>query len=72
MREGSGLTGERALRLFDAQLASRHLDLAARWLRSFGEGFYTIGSGIAPECYSTPNHAAVNMGPRYSVDGATQ
>src|SRR5262245_62485962 len=36
------------------------------------QGFYTIGSGIAPECYSTPNHAAVNMGPRYSVDGATQ
>src|SRR5689334_24882319 len=33
-----------ALQLFEAQLASRHLDLAARWLRSFGEGFYTIGS----------------------------
>jgi branched-chain amino acid transport system substrate-binding protein len=31
-----------------------------------------IGSGIAPECYSTPNIAAVNMGPRYSSDGATQ
>ncbi len=30
--------------MFDAQLTSRHLDLAARWLRSFGEGFYTIGS----------------------------
>ena len=30
--------------LFDAQLTSRHLDLAARWLRSFDEGFYTIGS----------------------------
>ena len=38
------LTGAQALELFDAQLASRHLDLAARWLRSFGEGFYTIGS----------------------------
>jgi branched-chain amino acid transport system substrate-binding protein len=36
------------------------------------QGFYIIGSGIAPECYSTPNSAAVNMGPRYSVDGATQ
>ncbi|HEX8629329.1 MAG TPA: transketolase C-terminal domain-containing protein [Catenuloplanes sp.] len=44
MRDGSALTGARALELFDAQLASRHLDLAARWLRSFGEGFYTIGS----------------------------
>ncbi|MBO0871593.1 MAG: hypothetical protein J2P15_23825, partial [Micromonosporaceae bacterium] len=33
-----------AYQLFRAQLASRHLDLAARWLRSFGEGYYTIGS----------------------------
>ncbi|MBM2623018.1 MFS transporter [Actinoplanes sp. LDG1-06] len=44
VRDGSTLTGARALELFDAQLASRHLDLAARWLRSFNEGFYTIGS----------------------------
>lgn len=44
VREGSGLTGDAALELYDAQLTSRHLDLAARWLRSFGEGFYTIGS----------------------------
>jgi branched-chain amino acid transport system substrate-binding protein len=36
------------------------------------QGYYIIGSGIAPECYSTPNSAAVNMGPRYSIDGATQ
>jgi branched-chain amino acid transport system substrate-binding protein len=36
------------------------------------QGFYVIGSGIAPECYSTSNFAAVNMGPRYSVDGAAQ
>ena len=42
--DGTALTGAQALELFDAQLASRHLDLAARWLRSFGEGFYTIGS----------------------------
>ncbi len=32
------------LALFDAQLQSRHLDLAARWLQAQGEGFYTIGS----------------------------
>ncbi len=44
LRAGTQLTGALALELFDAQLASRHLDLAARWLRSFGEGFYTIGS----------------------------
>jgi branched-chain amino acid transport system substrate-binding protein len=35
-------------------------------------GVYTINSGIAPECWSTPNSAAVNMGPRYSSDGAVQ
>ena len=35
-------------------------------------GFYIVDSGIAPECYSTPNSAAVNMGPRYSSDGAVQ
>jgi len=35
-------------------------------------GISVIDSGIAPECYSTPNSAAVNMGPRYSSDGAVQ
>jgi branched-chain amino acid transport system substrate-binding protein len=35
-------------------------------------GIYMIGSGIAPECYSTSNISAVNMGPRYSSDGAVQ
>jgi 2-oxoisovalerate dehydrogenase E1 component len=44
VREGVTLTGAQARQLFDAQLASRHLDLAARWLRSFDEGYYTIGS----------------------------
>ena len=39
-----GLPAERLLELFDAQLGSRHLDLAARELRARGEGFYTIGS----------------------------
>ncbi|MFZ2173843.1 MAG: thiamine pyrophosphate-dependent enzyme [Rhodococcus sp. (in: high G+C Gram-positive bacteria)] len=41
---GSGLSAERCLELFDDQLGSRHLDLAARWLRAQGQGFYTIGS----------------------------
>jgi branched-chain amino acid transport system substrate-binding protein len=36
------------------------------------QGYYIIDSGIAPECYSTSNSAAVNMGPRYSSDGAVQ
>jgi 2-oxoisovalerate dehydrogenase E1 component len=44
VREGTTLTGGQAMRLFQAQLTSRHLDLAARWLRSFTEGYYTIGS----------------------------
>ena len=30
--------------MFDAQAGSRHLDLAARYLRSEGHGYYTIGS----------------------------
>src|SRR6185312_11805065 len=38
------LTGARLLELFDAQVTSRQLDLAGRWLRSFGRGYYTIGS----------------------------
>jgi 2-oxoisovalerate dehydrogenase E1 component len=41
---GTGLTGEQAVALFDAQAGSRHLDLAARYLRAEGHGFYTIGS----------------------------
>ncbi|MGB5952765.1 MAG: thiamine pyrophosphate-dependent enzyme, partial [Ornithinimicrobium sp.] len=40
----SDLTADLARQLFDSQLRSRHLDLAARWLRGEGRGFYTIGS----------------------------
>ncbi|MDP9168209.1 MAG: MFS transporter, partial [Actinomycetota bacterium] len=40
----SDLTVQQVLDLFDSQLGSRHLDLAARWLRARGKGFYTIGS----------------------------
>ncbi|MBU8809789.1 MFS transporter [Mycolicibacterium goodii] len=40
----TALTPDLALELFEAQVASRHLDLAARWLRAQGKGFYTIGS----------------------------
>jgi len=42
---------------------------ASYWAK---HGFYVIASGIAPECYNTPNTADVNMGPRYSSDGAVQ
>ena len=41
---GRHLTAQRAVDLFEAQVTSRHLDLAARWLRLQGKGFYTIGS----------------------------
>jgi 2-oxoisovalerate dehydrogenase E1 component len=44
VRAGTGLTGAQAIALFDAQAGSRHLDLAARYLRAEGHGFYTIGS----------------------------
>lgn len=32
------------LAYFDAQLQSRHLDFAARWMQTQGRGYYTIGS----------------------------
>jgi branched-chain amino acid transport system substrate-binding protein len=35
-------------------------------------GIEVLGAGIDPGCYSTPNTASVNMGPRYSSDGAVQ
>ncbi|WP_432977706.1 transketolase C-terminal domain-containing protein [Dactylosporangium sp. CA-233914] len=44
VREDTALTGEQARALYDAQCTSRHLDLAARWLRTFDAGYYTIGS----------------------------
>jgi 2-oxoisovalerate dehydrogenase E1 component len=44
VRPDSGLTGQLALELFAAQVTSRHLDLAARRLRSADAGYYTIGS----------------------------
>jgi 2-oxoisovalerate dehydrogenase E1 component len=44
IRAGSPLTTRVCLALFDVQLGSRHLDLAARWLRAQGRGYYTIGS----------------------------
>ncbi|MTK31925.1 MFS transporter [Nocardia seriolae] len=38
------LTGQRCLELFEAQVASRQLDLAARRLTREGHGYYRIGS----------------------------
>ncbi|MEU9884041.1 thiamine pyrophosphate-dependent enzyme [Sphaerisporangium sp. NPDC051011] len=44
IRPGTTLTGAHCRELFEIQLTSRLLDIAARWLREQGEGFYTIGS----------------------------
>jgi hypothetical protein len=41
---GSRLTGRLALQLFESMIASRHLDLASRDLKSRDASFYTIGS----------------------------
>jgi branched-chain amino acid transport system substrate-binding protein len=35
-------------------------------------GYNVIANGIAPECYSSPNIADANMGPRFTSDGAAQ
>lgn len=35
-------------------------------------GFKVLAAGIAPECYGTPTYADVNMGARFSSDGAVQ
>jgi 2-oxoisovalerate dehydrogenase E1 component len=42
--DGAPVHPEELLRLLDAQLASRWLDVAARRMRALDEGFYTIGS----------------------------
>lgn len=44
VRDGTSLTARRALALFQSQVESRHLDLAARALKQRNECFYTIGS----------------------------
>src|SRR2546430_75486 len=44
VRAGTSLTARLAWQLFESQLESRHLDLAARALKARNECFYTIGS----------------------------
>jgi 2-oxoisovalerate dehydrogenase E1 component len=44
LRPGSGLTARRALELFEDQLTSRAIDVAARELKKTNRSFYTIGS----------------------------
>jgi 2-oxoisovalerate dehydrogenase E1 component len=44
VRPGSALTVAGCLDVLEAQLTSRHVDLAARWMQTRGRGYYTIGS----------------------------
>lgn len=44
LRPGSGLTAHRALELFEDQVTSRQLDVAARELKKTNRSFYTISS----------------------------
>lgn len=44
VRDGSSLTGEKLVELFESQMICRLLDLAARELRAKDQGYYTIGS----------------------------
>ncbi len=44
LRPGSGLTARKAVELFEDQVLSRELDVAARELKKTNRSFYTIGS----------------------------
>ena len=44
LNPSSSLTGRTALQIYEAQVESRHLDLASRWMQQQGRGYYTIGS----------------------------
>ncbi len=44
LRDGGALTAARAMEVFEDQVASRQLDVAARELKKTDRSFYTIGS----------------------------
>ncbi len=44
VRPGTSLSARAAIRMFESQVESRHLDLAARALKARNQCFYTIGS----------------------------
>jgi len=52
--------------------SSSIIDCAVNGAYYKAQGFDIISAGIAEQCYSSPWAANVNMGPRYSADGATQ
>lgn len=80
----SGLTADKLVALFDAQLLSRHLDRVSLKLQARGEGFYTIASsghegnaGIAwalrPDDMAFLHYrdAAFQIGRSFQVPGTT-
>ena len=48
------------------------IDCAVNSAYYAAQHFSVLEAGIAEQCYSSPAEAPVNMGPRYSADGATQ
>src|SRR5262249_27080761 len=46
LHPGSSLTGRTALQIYEAQLESRHLDLASGWMQQPARGSYTICSSL--------------------------
>jgi branched-chain amino acid transport system substrate-binding protein len=48
------------------------IDCAVNGATYAKDGFNVIDAGIAEQCYASPWSAAVNMGPRFSGDGAAQ
>jgi branched-chain amino acid transport system substrate-binding protein len=48
------------------------IDCAVNGAYYKAQGFDLIDAGIAQQCYASPWSATVNMGPRYSGDGAAQ
>ena len=48
------------------------IDCAVNGATYAKDGFNLIDAGIAQQCYGSPWSATVNMGPRYSGDGAAQ
>lgn len=64
LTDDGSLTGAAFLELFESQLLSRHLDLAAREMRQRNEGFYTIG-GAGHECNAAVARLARHTDPAF-------
>jgi branched-chain amino acid transport system substrate-binding protein len=47
-------------------------ECGTNWKYYRAKGYTVIGAGVQAECFGTPSIVEVNMGPRYSVEGAVQ